>query len=234
MKLAIMQPYLFPYIGYFQLIHAADTFIIYDDVQFIKEGWIHRNRLLVNGQSKAFTIPLNKDCHTALIDQRSIATGRWKKDRQKLLTMIKQSYGKAPYFKSTFDLVETCILNPENKVADFIEYALLQSCSYLGISTKIIRSSSLGIANGLHGQSRIIQICKELKATHYINAIGGQELYDGLSFSQESIALSFIKPKNINYPQFRNEFIPWLSIIDVMMFNPIDRIREFLDMHKLV
>jgi hypothetical protein len=229
-----MQPYLFPYIGYFQLINAVDRFILYDDVQFIKEGWIHRNRLLVSGQPRSFTIPIQKESHTAKINERMIAPERWKKDRRKLLAMIRQSYGKALYFKQAFELIEACLLYPDCVLADFIENALTCCCNYLGISTDICRSSSLAIGTHLSGQERLLEICRELHADHYINPIGGQELYDRKAFSRSGIELSFIKTKDICYPQFANDFIQGLSIIDIMMFTPPDRIREFLNMYELV
>lgn len=234
MKLAIMQPYLFPYIGYFQLITAADKFVIYDDVQFIKEGWVHRNRLLVNKQSKQFTLPLKKDSHRAKIYQRHIAIDRWEKDAGKMLTMIQQSYGKAPYYKSVYPLVESCIHAGSPLLIEFLLKALKFCCDYMGIATELVCSSSLDIATDYRGQDRIIAMCKELKADHYINAIGGRDLYSRGDFGREGINLSFIKPLEINYPQFGNEFIPWLSVIDVMMFNSPEQIRKFLSMYKLI
>lgn len=234
MKIAIMQPYLFPYIGYFQLIRSVDRFILYDDVQFIKEGWIHRNRLLLNGQDKSFTIPLQKGSHTARINEKFIAAQRWEKERRKLLTMIRQNYANAPCFGPTFDLIEECLSNPTGHLADFIEYALVRCCRTLEISTEIIRSSTLRTSLNLKGQDRVLAICKAQQAEHYINAIGGQELYDRATFQQQGIRLSFIKTHDIHYPQFKNEFVPWLSIIDMMMFNPMEKIRAYLDMYELV
>jgi hypothetical protein len=234
MKLAIMQPYFFPYIGYFQLINAVDKFVIYDDVQFIKEGWIHRNRLLVNQSAKLFTLPLKKASHTARIYERSLATQHWKNEQKKILTMIRQSYGKSPYFHDTIALIESCFLYDGSGLVDFLLHSLNACCRQLGISTRLILSSSLDINTELKAQDRVIAICTNLKASHYINAIGGMDLYDCSSFSAAGINLSFIKTEDIIYSQFRNEFIPWLSIIDVMMFNSPDKIKQFLDKYELV
>lgn len=234
MKLAIMQPYIFPYIGYIQLVNAVDKFVIYDDVQFIKEGWIHRNRLLVNREAKQFTLPLQKDSHTALINERMLASDRWKRERQKLLTMIQQSYCKAPCYSDVFALVEGCLPTEEVNLVDLVAHALAVCCTYLGITTELVRSSSLKIGMNLRGQERILAICNALQAEHYINAIGGRDLYRQEAFNRQGILLSFIKTKEITYPQFNNEFIPWLSIIDVMMFNSREKIREYLNMYELV
>lgn len=234
MTIAIMQPYLFPYIGYFQLLNAVDRFVVYDDVQFIKEGWIHRNRILSNGQSKTFTIPLFKASYTDLICDRTIAQDRWVIERGKLLTTITQNYGKAPYHKQAIELVESCLLNDSSQLTDFILNALRVCCSYIGIDTEIIVSSKQAIACQFRGQDRVISICKALGTDHYINAIGGTELYAPSSFEAQGIKLSFLKSQEVDYPQFKNTFVPWLSIIDIMMFNSRDRIQDYLGMYELV
>ena len=234
MKLAIMQPYLFPYIGYFQLIDAVDKFILYDDVQFIKDGWINRNRILPNGHEKMFTIPLVKASYTDSICDRIIASDQWVKERTKLLTTIRQGYAKAPHFNQAMELIEPCLFYESKRLTEFIVNALRACCGFMGITTELILSSELSIAVDLRGQDRVVSICKQLGFDHYINAIGGKTLYDRANFESQGIRLSFLQTKDVQYSQFKNDFIPYLSIIDVMMFNSRDQVRDYLGMYDLV
>ncbi|MCW1734238.1 WbqC family protein [Anaerorudis cellulosivorans] len=229
MKLAIMQPYFLPYIGYFQLIKAADTFLIYDDVQFIKGGWINRNYMLLNGSKFMFNLILKGASANKLINEISVQP-----NQNKLLKTIYHSYNKAPYFESAFSVIEN-ILNYEDKnLAKFIGNSIIHICNYLKIDTEIIYSSSMEKNNELKGQEKIIHISKLLNADTYINAIGGQDLYDKESFKKACIDLKFIKTYSTSYTQFKNEFIPWLSILDVMMFNSIEEINKMLDDYELI
>jgi len=229
MKLAIMQPYFIPYIGYFQLIKAADTFLIYDDVQFIKGGWINRNYMLLNGSKFMFNLILKGASANKLINEISVQP-----NQNKLLKTIYHSYNKAPYFESAFPVIEN-ILNYEDKnLAKFIGNSIITICNYSEIDTKIIYSSELEKNNELKAQEKIIHICKLLDADTYINAIGGQELYDKETFKQACIDLKFIKNNSTPYTQFKNEFIPGLSILDVMMFNSVEEINKMLDDYELI
>ncbi len=229
MKLAIMQPYFLPYIGYFQLIKAVNLFIIYDDVQFIKGGWINRNYMLLNGGKFMFNLILKGASANKLINEISVQP-----NQNKLLKTIYHSYNKAPYFESAFPVIEN-ILNYEDKnLAKFIGNSIITICNYSEIDTKIIYSSALEKNNELKAQEKIIHICKLLDADTYINAIGGQELYDKETFKKFCIDLKFIKCNLTSYPQFKNEFIPWLSILDVMMFNSTDEINKMLDNYEFI
>ena len=232
MKIGIMQPYFFPYIGYFQLIKSVDTFVVFDDVNYIKKGWINRNSLLVNGNAYLFRMALlsvsqNKYINEIEIDENS----SWKQD---LLKTISMSYKKAPFFEQVFPLVERIILVEENNLSKFLTHHLKQVCEYLKIETKIIISSNILKNDDVKGQDKIIEICKSIKGNHYINPIGGTELYNKDVFLNENLKLNFIKTNTIAYKQFKNDFIPWLSIIDVMMFNSIEEISLFLDNYELV
>jgi hypothetical protein len=227
-----MQPYLFPYIGYFQLINAADKFVIYDDVTFIKQGWINRNNILLNGKAFLFTIPLKDVSSYKLIREIEISNGfNWK---SKWLKTIEQAYKKSPYYSQVIQLIEEVVATEEKQIAAYAVKSLKIICSYLGISTFIVETSSKYSNNHLHAQKRVIDICKREKATDYLNAIGGLELYSKDAFNRENIKLSFIKHKTINYKQFKNEFVPWLSIIDIMMFNSPVEIKEMLNQYELV
>jgi hypothetical protein len=232
MKAAIMQPYFLPYIGYFQLINAVDVFVVYDDVNYIKKGWINRNNILVNGEGFLFNIPLQEVSQNKSINQINIEENtNWKKNILKTITL---SYKKAPYFVQVFPIIEKIIALEEKNLAKFITYSLIEICNFLSIETTILISSSIEKNNDLKGQDKIIEICKKNEANSYINAIGGMKLYDKDVFLKCGISLNFIQSNPIFYSQFKNEFIPWLSIIDVMMFNPPEQIRDFLSQYDLI
>lgn len=232
MKIAIMQPYIFPYIGYFQLINAVDKFIIYDDVNFINKGWINRNRILVNGKDSLFTIPLKEASQNKLINNIEVNwDSAWK---SKFLKTIEQSYKKAPHYQQVLPLIEG-LLNTEKSIfSEIIFENLTQVCQYLGIKTEIVPSSSIYQNTDLKAQERIIDICVQEKTDTYINPIGGLELYDKATFEAIGKELFFIKSKAIRYTQFKNEFVPWLSIIDILMFNSPEHISTLLNDYELV
>lgn len=232
MTIAIMQPYIFPYIGYFQMIKAVDKFVIYDDVNFINKGWINRNRILVSGAPHLFTIPLKEASQNKLIHEIELsADASW---RKKLLKTIQQSYLKAPNYSKVFQLIEEVVHLEAGNISDLNLYGLKKVAEYLSISTEIVRSSRIYDNTHLKGQDRILDICRQENADRYINAIGGMELYDKAIFEAEKIELSFIKCKDISYSQFKNAFVPWLSIIDVLMFCDIESITAYLDLYELI
>ena len=232
MKLAIMQPYIFPYIGYFQLINAVDKFVVYDNIQFTKKGWINRNRILVNNKDEYITLPLKKDSDFLNVEERKLAE-TFKVDRIKLLRKITESYRKAPQFTAVFPLVEAIINNEEENLFQFIYQSLQDTCKYLDITTQFVVSSTVPIDHQLKSQDKVIAICKALKATQYINPIGGEALYSKAVFEQNNITLNFIKSNAIEYPQFTAAFVPWLSIIDVLMFNSKEEIKKILQLFSL-
>jgi hypothetical protein len=214
MKLGIMQPYFFPYVSYFQLIHAVDCFLIYDDVNYIKQGWINRNRILLNNNAHVFTLNLIGASSFKRINQ--IITGN---NKGKLLKTVEQAYAKAPYYENVMPVIGEILQCEETNLARYLASGIIMVCQFLGINTKILLSSEIEKQQGVKGQEKIIHICQLFKADTYINAIGGTELYSKERFSDEGIDLFFIRSKDIRYKQFKHEFIPWLSIIDVMMFN---------------
>lgn len=232
MKLAIMQPYIFPYIGYFQLIKAVDKFVIYDDVNFINRGWINRNRILVNGKDSLFTIPLKEASQNKLINEIEVNwDDAWK---SKWLKTLEQSYKKAPYFQQVRPIIEQTLEQEKTIFSEIIVENLKLINAYLGITTEIISSSSIYQNTELKAQTRIVDICLKEKANHYINPIGGIELYQKEVFEEQGMQLNFIKSKPVQYPQLKNDFVPWLSIIDVLMFNSVEQIQTFLDSYELV
>lgn len=232
MKLAIMQPYIFPYIGYFQLIKAVDKFVLYDDVNFINRGWINRNRILVNGKDSMFSIPLKDASQNKLINEINVNwDNNWK---SKFLKTIEQSYKKAPFYADILPIIEKTIEAGGGQFSSIIEQNLRLICEYLDIKTEIISSSSIYQNADKKAQERILDICLQEKANHYINPIGGLELYNKDIFAKENKTMNFIKSKSVEYKQFKNDFVPWLSIIDVLMFNSREEINKFLDNYELV
>ena len=234
MKLAIMQPYFFPYIGYFQLINSVDRFVIYDDVNFIKQGWINRNKLLVSGKEYLFSIKLQDASSFRLIKDTEIHDNFYERWKTKFIKSIEINYKSAQYFRSVSNMVED-VLNSESRyISKLATNSLKAVCNYLEIKTSFIDTSSNYQNNHLSGQDRILDICKKEEASHYINSKGGIELYSKNDFREQGTILHFLSPKPTEYRQFKNNFVPWLSIIDVLMFNSPPQVREMLDKYELL
>lgn len=233
MKIAIMQPYLFPYIGYWQLINAVNRFVIYDDVNYIKGGWINRNRILINGEPTYITVPLHRPspfkriCDTTL---RQPATS-WR-DRQ--VKMVETTYRKAPRFDVVFPVIEQVIRHETISLPDYLAHQLRALSAFMGIGTEFVASSRCYENSNLHGQARILDICQREAATTYVNPIGGRELYDPTDFRGIGIDLRFISMRRFPYPQRSKPFVPLLSIIDALMeIGPVET-RRYLDAFDLV
>ena len=229
MRIAVMQPYLFPYIGYWQLVNSVDTFVIYDDVNFIKQGYINRNNILQNQKSHLFTLELIGASSNKKINDIKIGG-----NINKLLKTIKQNYSKAPFYKDVCPVLEEILNNEEKELSKFLGFSLIKIVKYLNINTKFLYSSDMKNDKTFKAQDRLIEMSKILNATGYINSIGGIELYDKEIFSQNDINLSFLKSSEISYKQFNNEFIPNLSIIDVIMFNSKDNVKSMLTQFELI
>ena len=235
MKTAIMQPYFLPYIGYFQLINAADQFVIYDDVAYIKNGWINRNRYLLNGQAKYFTLSLDKASSFKPINQTYILDDKNHKAKEKALKTLLMAYSKASFFKTVHELIEEIILNPDNNIATYNEFSIRRICAFLNINTRIFVSSKIDKQPNLKAQDRVIDVCKNLQASVYINAIGGKSLYSQDTFKRNGIELKFLRSNSerIFYNQFGDTFLPGLSIVDILMFNSSQEVNKFLEDYSL-
>lgn len=235
MKIAIMQPYLFPYIGYFQLINAVDTFVFYDDVNFIKKGFINRNNLLINNEKQRFTIPCkavsqNKKINEIEIDRSSNAL-------KKLEESIVVNYKKAPFFDAVMPVLNDFFKEAlaYASIAQMAMHSVQLVAGYLELSTKFeISSKRYADTAHLKKADRLIAMSSDAQAKTYINAIGGQELYTKAQFNAQSLELLFLQSNAINYSQFNTKFVPWLSIVDVMMFNDKETILKFLNSYTLV
>jgi hypothetical protein len=238
MTLAIMQPYFLPYIGYVQLLNAVDTFVFYDDVAFINRGWVNRNRLLVGGKEWLFTVPLKDASQNKTIREVRLANDpKW---RSKLLRTIEQSYRKAPHYTEVMPITERMInfgatSQADLSVADYIFHSFTELTTYLGITTRLVASSTRYQNSHLRAQERIVDICRQEGATRYINPIGGTELYSQVGFDVIGCELAFMQARRATYPQLgAAEFVPWLSILDILMNTDVPTVRLLLNEFDIV
>lgn len=231
MRLAIMQPYFMPYIGYWQLMGAVDAFVVYDRIKYTKKGWINRNRMLLNGGDAMFSLPLAAGSDQLMVSERELASTF---DRRKLLSQFDGAYRKAPRFEAVRPWLQDLVLDPANNLFDYLLQSIVKTRDHLGLTTKLIVSSDVAHDESLKAQDKVLAICKALGATTYVNAIGGQELYEREAFAAEGIELRFHKARPFEYAQFGQAFVPWLSILDVLMFNPAavvnDTVRNQFDL----
>ncbi len=228
-----MQPYFLPYIGYFQLLKSVDEFVVYDNIQFSKAGWVQRNRLLQGGKDCLFSLPLKKGSDFLNINQRYLSDN-YEVDRDKLLRRINAAYSKAPHYSKVMPLIEQCFLYGSKNLFEFIHNSLMVIIDFLQIETKIVISSTINVDSSLRSQEKVIAICETTGAKEYVNAIGGQNLYDKSEFIKHGVELHFIKTQDYSYQQFGDEFVRDLSILDIMMFNDTERIQQLMNNYTLV
>lgn len=234
MKIAGMQPYFLPYLPYFQLISSVDRFIVYDDVQYIQRGWINRNRFLKDGKDAYFTLCLQKSASNTKICDKLLVPD-YEKDFSRIVKLFEQSYKRAPYYKQNFEVIRQIFIFQGNNLSKFITNSLKIMCAYLDINTEILISSELGIGTDLKGTERVIKICKELSGDICINSIGGVNLYSKETFREQGIELMFLKSNEIRYRQYQEDiFIPDLSVVDLLMFNDKDQVKQYLNEYTLI
>ncbi|CDB40578.1 putative uncharacterized protein [Azospirillum sp. CAG:260] len=231
-KIAIMQPYLFPYVGYFQLINAVDIFVFHDDIQWIKGGWINSHTIWSKNGELKVSLPVSKHSSFSNIDEVNLVPDI--KSRIKYLNIIKQTYLKSPHFLTIFPLVEKIIMKQEENVAKFVENSFLELLPLLGLKPKIMYTRLMNNDKSLKGEEKVIDICKCVEGTNYINTINGKHLYDKEHFFSHNIVLNFLDREIEPYKQFGNEFVPYLSIIDLLMFNDIETVQKMITKGKLV
>jgi hypothetical protein len=228
LKVAIMQPYLLPYIGYFQLVGAVDVFVVYDNIKYTKKGWINRNRLLENGTDALFSLPLRSGSDALDVRERELSAD-FRPDQ--LLARFAGAYRRAPYFADTLPLLESVLQHPGRNLFGFLHHALLATCRHLGLATEIRVSSSIPIHHGLRAQDKVLALCEALGASSYLNPIGGVELYAKEAFGARGVELQFLRARALEYPQLGNAFVPWLSIVDVLMFNSPAQVGAWVRSH---
>ncbi len=212
-----MQPYFFPYLGYFQLIAAVDVFVVYDNIQYVKGGWINRNRLCRNGEAVMFSLPLRRASDYLDVRERELA-GDFKPE--KLLNQFKGAYRRAPYYREVLALLEKTLMHPDLNLFGFLHHSLRVVCEHLGLETEI--------DHALRKHEKVLALCHALGAETYVNAIGGVDLYSTEDFAHAGVDLKFIRMQPIEYAQFDAPFVPALSIIDVLMFNSRNTVRGYI------
>ena len=226
MKLAVMQPYLLPYLGYFQLASSVDNFVIYDNIQYTKRGWINRNRYLRGGQPATFTVPLQQGSSDLEIRQRFIADNY---NPEKLLNQFVEAYRKARFFDQTIDLLEQILKCKHDHLFEFLHHSLQLLFQHLSIDTSLLVSSQISANHEEAGQARLISICHAMQAKTYVNPVGGRDLYAREEFAAHGIQLQFFQFAEHEYPQFSSAFVERLSIIDALMFNSLDDVRTLIN-----
>lgn len=227
-----MQPYFVPYIGYWQLINAVDKYVIYDDVNYIKGGWINRNRILLEGEVKYFNVQMcgaspNKHINEISVNQAKVVL-------MKNIRILEAAYKKAPYFQDIFPLIQEIILCQEKTLSRYVGYSIMKIAKYLDMETQFFYSSELEKPGNLKGQEKVLKICEVLGGHAYINAAGGKKLYDKKEFEKKGLDLYFLLTGEISYQQFEKEFKEDLSIIDILMFNSKENVRHMLLEYSLI
>jgi hypothetical protein len=221
---AVMQPYFFPYIGYFQLIQNSRFFVILDDVQFIKGGWVHKNKILDrSGREFEISIPTMKPSSRSLISSLEIHENF---SRLKTLTKIERCYRRANYFREAMDIIEPLVMFESNSMVHYLENSIKGLSKQLGADTKFVRASELAIGNPQTPHGRIIEVCKNIQCNAYLNLPGGRKIYAPSDFESEGISLSFLSPEIIEYEQFTFPFIGGLSILDTLMHSGLEATAE--------
>lgn len=224
MIVSIMQPYLFPWIGYFQLIAQADVFVLYDDASYIKQGYINRNALLSAGQVQRFTLPVPGASSNKRIGDLAFDT-----QVEKLLKTLRQNYLHAPAFQNVMPLIEDVLLHSDRDITASCQRAIENILGYLGLTRRLIRSSALDYDRTENAENKVIGMCKALGGDIYVNSTGGRHLYSAPAFAAQGITLRFLQANNVAYDQGTPEFVPNLSIIDVLMHCTPAAVRQALD-----
>lgn len=229
-----MQPYFAPYIGYFQLISAVDKFVFYDDVNFISRGWINRNRILGDGGDVLFSIPLAKASRNNLIKNTAINHHEYSKFWNKFRQTLFLNYKRAPFFEEGYGIFCDLFEKKYETISQLAIACIYSVSAYLELGANLTIASEKYGNTELKGVDRLIDICKQEGCDIYINAIGGQELYKKKYFEEQGINLRFLKSGAIEYDQFGKKFVPWLSIIDVLMFNSPQATKKMINNYKLI
>lgn len=229
LKISIMQPYLFPYLGYFQLINYSDAFVIFDDVNYIKKGFINRNNYLIGGSKKLVTVPVLKASQNKKINELFFSN-----EVEGFLKNISFNYKGCKYYDDIYPLVEKALSVNDKSITNVCRLSIELILNYLGIDKKIILSSSIDYDRDGDAVSKVLSICDALNSSDYINPVGGIGLYDKDVFAKENIRLSFLKTKFKSYEQGLIEFVPALSIVDILMRCDKDWVLNSLNDFELV
>lgn len=227
MRVAITQPYLFPYIAWYQVINACDAFVISDDVQYTRSGYINRNQILMNGRPLRFGVPLRGASHTEVIGERRIHDWGWARE---LLRGMRHAYRGAPHFDEVYPMIEGILAEPVDLLIDLLERAIVVTARHLGLGQRIVRASSVQARVGLRKADRVLATAKALGARCYLqrDTEAARQMYRHEFFLAEGIVLKFVRVGLLPYAQRGvKEFLPGLSLIDFLMHvAPEDRGRH--------
>lgn len=229
-----MQPYFLPYIGYFQLINAVDKFVVYDDVNYIKKGWINRNFINIGNEKHLVTVPLSNSSQNQKINGVKLSEEEYLNWLTKLKKTIFHAYRKAEFFMEVSELIYDVLNNPPEYISELNFILIKRICKNIGIETNFVQTATIYRNQGKKGQDRIVDICKKEDADTYINPIGGRDLYSKEVFANHGIELFFIKFTEIRYKQLGNGFVDNLSILDVMMHNSVEVVKRLINRYELV
>jgi hypothetical protein len=232
MRLAIMQPYFLPHLGYFQLMSAVDKIALLDDANYINGGWVNRNRIAVQGEPQWLTLPLAKASQNRRINEIEIVDDpAWKR---KIIRTVELSYQSAPLAGQVLPLLSEMLQEARGSLSAFLFYQLQRLADYIGISTQIEQTSVKYPRDALTGQRRILDICVREGASTYVNPPGGRGLYDAEVFAAAGVELLFL---DLNFSAIKlrhsGQEGPCLSILDLLMLNPVTAIREATEMFRL-
>lgn len=232
MIISLMQPYLFPYLGYFQLMAASEVFVVYDDAQYMKGGWINRNRILVDHVPRWLTLPVRHAAHTLEIRAREYDGGV--QERRRFMEQLSRAYAKAPNAPATLRIVESIMAFQSSNVATFNANALQVLADLLGLRAKMKWSSDISKEHANGATERVLAVCRAFDADTYLNSIGGRPLYDRTTFDSQGICLRFVEPHLAPYCNSRGEFVPALSILDVLMHNDLETVSRMVRDFRVV
>lgn len=224
-RVAVMQPYFLPYLGYWQLLAAVDTFVVYDNLEYTKKGWINRNRMLVDGAPATFTLPVKAASDFAHIVEREIADDF---KPGKLTAKFAGVYRAAPHWRQLESVLERILACPSKNLFEFLAHQLRVIAAELQLDADIVTSSTVPIDHSLRAQDKVLAFCTTLAADVYVNAPGGRALYSPDAFAAIGCELRFVDSHPVAYEQFDRPFVPGLSIADVLAFNPVEQIREWV------
>lgn len=221
---AVMQPYFFPRLAYFQLINESDTFVLFDSAQMIVKGWVRRNRIIDYSTEAGWSyinVPVSSLSRSQSIGDVLIDnTKEWRLRIRRQL----ENYSKAPFYSETTALVSDCLDIGAVKLVDLLDHAIRLTADHLGIETKFNRYSNLGIEReGNEGPGDwALLAAKHCGASTYINPVSGRLIYDDSKFERSGLNLRFLEDEPEIYSQNLKNFLPRLSIIDTLMFNGKD------------
>jgi hypothetical protein len=229
---AIMQPYFFPYVGYYQMASAVERFLVYDDVQYIKGGYIPRNKLLINGKEWTFTVPLSGASPNLLIKDVRIDMKAWPQWKERLLRTIEQNYRKASNYVEGRTFLEQVLELNDDRISTLAQRSVSLFMKSIGRRVKFQNSSDLALGQDLRFEDRLLHICRHEKIGRYIQSQGGVKLYSSERWQREGLSLEFIRPTSMDYPR-KGNWVPGLSMLDAMLHVPFHELDHLMDKYEL-